>query len=234
MPASIYKILYNDPDCTKLPPRKKNGINTYTKEKIPVIGFWELFVLHQDDKCFHEVKFQMVSVEGSIIISCATSINLNLIQIHDGLYTKIPDCTRLVYSCADAPYKYQYKEKMFKNKTVCHDKNCQATHMWPQKQAMKNMDMWTVTHSKKKQSEDKNCQSRYFKGMSPKGPANKEPKCQVKEKPVFSEKKHQATYMQPQKPIQKCYRRLCKGQTCQSTRCFKNNQYIWMLQLPPG
>ena len=25
MPANIYKILYNDPDCTKLLPSKKNG-----------------------------------------------------------------------------------------------------------------------------------------------------------------------------------------------------------------
>ena len=43
MPASIYKILYNDPECTKLPPSKKNCINTYTKQKIPVIGSCELF-----------------------------------------------------------------------------------------------------------------------------------------------------------------------------------------------
>ena len=110
MPASIYKILYNDPDCTKLPPSKMNGIKNYTKQKIPVIGSYELFFLHQDDKCFHKVKFQVVNVEGGVIISCATSINLNLIQIHNLLDTKIPDCTRLVYSCADAPYKHQYKE----------------------------------------------------------------------------------------------------------------------------
>ena len=109
MPASIYKILYNDPDYTKLLPSKKNGIKTYTKQRIPVIGSCELFVLHQHDKCFHKVKFQVVSVEGSVIILCATSINLNLIQIPNQLDTKIPDCTRLVYSCADAPYKHQYK-----------------------------------------------------------------------------------------------------------------------------
>ena len=76
MPASIYKILYNDPECIKLQPSEKKG---------------------------HKVKFQVVSVEGSLIISCATSINLNLIQILNQLDTKIPDCAGLIYSSADAP-----------------------------------------------------------------------------------------------------------------------------------
>ena len=103
MPASIYKILYNDPECIKLQPSEKKGIQTYTEQKIPVIGSCELFVLHQDDQCFHKVKLQAVSVEGSIIISCTTSSNLNLIQIPNQLDTKIPDCAGLIYSSADAP-----------------------------------------------------------------------------------------------------------------------------------
>ena len=155
MSASIYKILYNDPDCTKLLPSTMNSLKTYTKQKIPVIGSCELFVLHQNDKCFHKVKFQVVSEEGSVIISCATNINLNLIQIHNQLDTKIPDFTKLIYSYADAPYKHQYEEKQNEKKTVFYDKKCQETHM------------------------------------------------------------------QPQKPIQKCYRRLCKDKTCQSSRYFK-------------
>ena len=118
MPASIYKILYNDPDCTKLLPSHKNGINTYTNQKMPVLGSCELFVLHQDDKCFHKGKFQVVSVEGRIIISCTTSINLNLIQIHNQLDSKIPDFAWLIYSSVDAPYKHQYKEKQNEKKTV--------------------------------------------------------------------------------------------------------------------
>ena len=111
MPASIYKILYNDPKCTKLPPSKNNGINTYTKQSILGNGSCELFILHQDDQCFHKVKFQVVSVEGSDICSCVTSINADLIQIPDQLDTKISDCSRLVYSSADAPYKHHYKKK---------------------------------------------------------------------------------------------------------------------------
>ena len=52
MPASIYKILYSDPDCIMLQPSKKKSIQTYTKKKIPVIGSCELFVLNQMTSVF--------------------------------------------------------------------------------------------------------------------------------------------------------------------------------------
>ena len=155
MPASIYKRLYNDPRCTKLPPSKKNGMNTYTKERIPVIGSCELFILHQDEKGFHKVKFQVVSVEGSVIISCATSINLYLIQIPDQLDTKIPDCARLVYSSADAPYKNHYKEQQNAKELMFSGKKCQETRMQPQK---------LIQECYKRLCKDRTCQStRCFK-----------------------------------------------------------------------
>ena len=62
MPISVYKLMYKDPDCTKLAPSKKNGIYTYTNEKIPVIGFSELLVLHPDAKCFKRVSFQVCNI----------------------------------------------------------------------------------------------------------------------------------------------------------------------------
>ena len=166
MPASIYKILYNDPDCTKLPPSKQNGINTYTKQRIPVIGSCELFVLHQDEQCFHKVKFQVVSVEGSVIISYATSINLNLIQIPDQLHTKIPDCVGLVYSSADAPYKHWYEEKQNAKKPVFSGKKCQETHRQPQKpcQETYGRPQKPIQECYRRLCKDKTCQStRCFK-----------------------------------------------------------------------
>ena len=122
------------PECIKLQPSEKKGIQTYTKQKIPVIGFCELFVLHQDDQCFHKVKFQVVSVEGNVIISCATSINLNLIQIPNQLDTKIPDFAGLIYSSADAPVKHQYKVHQSVPRTITSSKKYKEAHRWPQKQ----------------------------------------------------------------------------------------------------
>ena len=111
MPASIYKKIFKDPDCSKLTQIQSEGIYTYTTEKIPVIGSCELLVLHPDDKCFLKVPFHVVSIEGSVIVSYATSINLNLIQIHSELDTNVPDCARLYYSSADKPGTNQEQQK---------------------------------------------------------------------------------------------------------------------------
>ena len=54
IPISVYKLLYKDPDCVKIAPSSKNGISTYTTEKIPVLGFCDLFVGHPDTRCLKE------------------------------------------------------------------------------------------------------------------------------------------------------------------------------------
>ena len=77
----------------------------------------ELLVVHPNTKCFKEVTFQVVNHEGSIIVSCATSINLNLIQPHSEMNSRVPDYGRLIYSCADDPAKHKYK-KMKSNLTM--------------------------------------------------------------------------------------------------------------------
>ena len=98
-----------------------------------MIGSCELFVLRSDDQCFHKVKFQVVSVEGSVIISCATSINLNLIQIPKQLDTNIPDCAGLIYSSVDAPRKHQYKVQQSVLRIKRSNKKYQEAHRRPQK-----------------------------------------------------------------------------------------------------
>ena len=142
--------MYNEPDCIKLQPCKKKGIQTYTKQKIPVIGSCELFMLHPDDQCFHKVKFKVVSVEGSVIISCATSINLNLIQIPNQLDNKIPDCAGLIYSSADAPDKHQHKIQQSILRTIVPSMTYQQAHMWPQK---------LIPESYSRLCSDRTCQS---------------------------------------------------------------------------
>ena len=130
MPVSVYCVMYKDPDCTKLAPSKKNGIYTYTTEKIPEIGSCELFVLHPDTKCFKEVTFQVVNTEGSVFVSCATSISLNLIQIHSELNASVPDCGQLIYSYADDPEKYKYK-RLKSSAHICD--NASAREVQPPK-----------------------------------------------------------------------------------------------------
>ena len=221
MPASIYKKIFKDPDCSKLMQNQSEGIYTYTTEKIPVIGSCELLVLHPDDKCFLKVPFHVVSVEGSVIVSCATSINLNLIQLHNELDTNIPDCTRLYYSSADKAGANQEKKEKIDHTANCH-KNCQDTDLWAQKPVRKHKQIMTDSKKNKSsipirnQENDKNCQYKCVKRI--KGTDSKH---QMTGETVFYYKNCQEINTWTMHSIPQTYRRLCQNQTCQSTRCSK-------------
>ena len=51
MSVSIYKLMFQDPDCEKLASSSKLEIGTYTTDKIKVIGSCILFVVHPDTQC---------------------------------------------------------------------------------------------------------------------------------------------------------------------------------------
>ena len=109
MPISVYQLLYKDPDCQKLAPSNKSKVKTYSTEKIQMVGSCDLFVLHPDTKCLMEVTFQVTSHEGSVIVSCATSFELGLLQPHRDLDV-VPDSGSLICSKADPPVKQKYKK----------------------------------------------------------------------------------------------------------------------------
>ena len=112
-----------------------------------MIGSCELFVLHSDDQCFHKVKFQVVSVERSVIISCASR---KLIQIPKQLDTNIPDGARLIYSSVDAPRKHQYKVQQIVLRTKSSNKKYQEAHRRPQ---------MTIPEGYSRLCSDRTCQS---------------------------------------------------------------------------
>ena len=91
-------------------PSSKSRISTYTTEKIPLLGSCDLFVAHPDTRCLKDVTFQVVNHEGSVIVSCVTSLDLGLIQPHSELNASVPDCGRLIYSNSDHPNKYPNKK----------------------------------------------------------------------------------------------------------------------------
>ena len=115
----------------------------------------------------------MVSVGGSVIVSCTTSINLNLIQIHNELETNVPDCARLYYSSAHKPTETHEEQKIVDHTVKC-DKNCQDPNWRGQMPARKHKQ--TVTCPKtnnssipsRNQDDDKNCQCNGVKGRNSK------------------------------------------------------------------
>ena len=97
LPISVCKLMYKDPECTKLEPSNTVAVKTYTKEKIKIVGSCKMFVIHPETKILQEVTFHVTSREGSVIISCATSITLSLIHPHTKL-DEMPEEGSLIYS----------------------------------------------------------------------------------------------------------------------------------------
>ena len=78
MPVSVYKLIYHDQDLTKLTACNLK-IGTYTMDTIKIIGT-TIYLLHPDSKKLVETTFYIASNEGSVLLSCNTSLTLGLIH----------------------------------------------------------------------------------------------------------------------------------------------------------
>ena len=101
MPVSVYKLIYNDQDLTKLTPCNLK-IGTYTMDTIKIIGTTTIYLLHPDSKKLVETTFYIVSNEGSVLLSCNTSLTLGLIHSRTKL-DYLPPKVRLITSKVDHP-----------------------------------------------------------------------------------------------------------------------------------
>ena len=79
------QVDFKDPDCEQLAPSIKVGIRTYTTDKINIVGSCSLFAVHADTSSLKQVTFYVTSHEGSVILSCETSLKLCLVHPHSNL-----------------------------------------------------------------------------------------------------------------------------------------------------
>ena len=101
MPTRMYKYVFKDPDCAKIAPSDLQ-LGTYSNKKDKIIGSCNLYIVHPDTRCMEEIPFFVASNEGSILISCATSLALGLIKPHEKLDHLPPVGNRnFIYSSAD-------------------------------------------------------------------------------------------------------------------------------------
>ena len=78
MPVSVYRSLYHDHDLKKLTPSTlKTG--TYMTD-VQILGSCTIYLLHLDSKKLQEAIFYIAANEGSVLLSCKTSLALGLIQ----------------------------------------------------------------------------------------------------------------------------------------------------------
>ena len=80
MPQGVYKLAFNDPDISKL---AKNDIylTVYTKHSVNLTGKCTSFMLSKYTKHPVEVDFYIAKDDGSVLLSCKTVFQLQLLDV---------------------------------------------------------------------------------------------------------------------------------------------------------
>ena len=117
---------------TKIPKNltpSKLKIETYTTDTIEIIGTTTIYLLPPDSNKLVEMTFYIASNEGSVLLSCNTSLTLSLIQSRPRLDYLSPRA-RLITSNVDHPRNTKgqiqvQKQVITKQPDQCH--NTQGT-----------------------------------------------------------------------------------------------------------
>ena len=103
MPASVYQLVFNDPNMKKLVPSKLQ-VGTYMTDTMKIVGSCTFHLVHPDTKRLLETTFYVVMNDGSMLLSCKTTLLLGLIQPRSRL-DYLPPRTMLITSSANHPKK---------------------------------------------------------------------------------------------------------------------------------
>ena len=103
MPASVYWLVFKDPEMRKIKPCKMQ-ISTYTADTVKIIGSCTFGIVHPDTKKLVPVTFYVANNDGSVLLSCKTTLALCLIQPQSRI-DYLPLWARLITSNMDHPEK---------------------------------------------------------------------------------------------------------------------------------
>ena len=76
---SVYQLVFKDPEMRKIKLCKMQ-ISTYTVDTVKTIGSCTFGIVHPDTKKLVPVTFYAANNDGSILLSCKTTLVLHLIQ----------------------------------------------------------------------------------------------------------------------------------------------------------
>ena len=124
MPASVYKVVFQDPDCKKLAPSKFE-IGTYTTNTVKLVASCVFHLVHPDTKCLQEVTFYVASNNSRVLLSCTTTLALGLIQPHTRL-DYLPPRPNLITSSADHPKKTKSQVSVHVSRKESTVSNCKG------------------------------------------------------------------------------------------------------------
>ena len=79
MPMAIYCLMFKDPDLRKLTPSSME-IETYMEDVVKIIGTCQFYLVHPESKQLMKVIFFIAKENGSVLLSCRTTMELGLIK----------------------------------------------------------------------------------------------------------------------------------------------------------
>ena len=127
MPGSPYKLVFKDPNMQKLAPSSL-GIGTCTTETVKIVGSCTFYLAHLDTKKLMGVTFYVAMNDGSVLLSCKTTLMLGLIQPRTRL-DYLPPRASLITSSADHPKKTKATLHVQKQEVSAQT----TTQQWPLK-----------------------------------------------------------------------------------------------------
>ena len=98
-PVSVYRLVFQDPNMKKLAPSNLE-IGSYTTHTVKIVGSFMLYIVLADTKKVMDVTFLVATNDGTVLLSCKTTLMLGLIQPRTRLDYLFPR-TSLITSYAD-------------------------------------------------------------------------------------------------------------------------------------
>ena len=95
--------MFNDPEWKKLVPSTLE-IGTYTTDMVKIVGSCLFYLVHPDTENVQEVTFHIAQNDGSVLLSCTTTLVVGLIQPCTRL-NYLPPRASLITSSVDHPKK---------------------------------------------------------------------------------------------------------------------------------
>ena len=103
MPASVYRLMFKDPEMKKHAPSQLE-LGTYTTDVVKIVGSCNFYLVHLNSKKLIDVTFFVATNDGSMLLSCKTTLVLGLIQPRSRL-DYLPPRASLITSSVDHPKK---------------------------------------------------------------------------------------------------------------------------------
>ena len=101
MPKAIYCLMFKDPGLRKLTPSSME-IETYMNDVVKIIGTCQFYLVYPESKQLMKVIFIIAKENGSVLLSCRTTMELGLIKPHVQL-DYLPPRASLLTSTCDQP-----------------------------------------------------------------------------------------------------------------------------------